>query len=323
MEYGIFVGLLIGVLGLTIGFYQSWKTYELNRKVAEAQGFEKKSDISVSIWGSDESFQYFFFLPLKNEMLLELPFKMALTNTGDLTCEDIEIIVRFPRQLTPSEESGVKYYSVKKPIKCDMEVVSDSKNFVSFFTSREYLHPKAGIDILSPMFVYDSVLSLVKTNAEAMTADGVKVRYSYEVIFGWIVDVIIVRKNDDPFTKRISLYFVDSNKIGVRDYFEKLNDQNGNVENEDVPFYKFWKHRHAKHGQMPKRISIIRFEDEFVKKHKDYPIYGLKEGWSAKVSEGAYINGRYFVPCFDVIPKGFKVVGKKQKDVENNEVTKD
>lgn len=224
MNYAITIlfGICTTVLAV-IALVQRHKFNEYQKRVFVEQGTFKKPAINISLFGQDDIINAFIIAaPFEEKTIIwEIPLPIKITNVGDKTAKNIELLYRINKELcyggqTPApiiKKSGFKNAKVAQS--------KEDGPFISVIISLNDIHP--GQSVVFPLRLSIRSDTIFPHDVNVTTKDGVNLIVKTWLNIAYPFDCVVCQEDYRPVNKRFSLQVIDISEETPEQFFSRYN----------------------------------------------------------------------------------------------------
>lgn len=213
-----YLSAAVALASILVSVYFYVRALRLQKQIAVSQGAFRSSRISIHVFGDVGCDNYMLAVPLSRAEALLLPFRYAISNTGDSSAEDVEVFVRMSKFFHGSGRPRLRQTTGIKKIKCAL--VSETEGTLTFGFTIPTIHSGEAIAVKDDLLLYAETIR--ERDVQATTADGVNLTLKTWAEFAFVIDFTIMQKHSMPITRRISITVIDNSnkhaKVRIDEY---------------------------------------------------------------------------------------------------------
>lgn len=295
MDYIAIGSFVMAVIFGAIAAIQTYRAHRLNQLVAKSQGVFKTPNVEIIPMDQSDVTYFLFAVPIQKGRVFEFPMRFTIANTGEKTTEDVEVLIRMPKNLCYDGDN----LQLKLDLghrKLNWEPVSNKGNFITFIFDISSLHPKQGMNLEIPLSFFHGTFSLFSTKAP--TADNLIVNVTSWLWFSYVLEFVVFQKNQPSTTAAFSFFVVDTSDESIQDILNNLNrvlERNHNKEMSQKSLFS----RLFLHNSGGKRLKVFLADKKDV--ISDSSASGLIDRVKTiTVADGCYLDYGFFIPALGI-----------------------
>jgi hypothetical protein len=212
------LGVLVGALFGVVSWVYSRRALRFERQKASAEGTFAKPQITIKLYG-DECEHLLFAVPLTKGRLFIVNLFFEITNSSpEKSAAEVEAIIRMPRDL------GDLGFDSPKTMKVEAQVVSRTRWLQTLLLSSRTLHPEQTIGLPLEVGLQCSTFVPI-TIPDLETKDGVKLRAQLTAEFQYVIDFVIMQKDQRPLSKQFRMSVIDISQQTTEGFLDEWNEK--------------------------------------------------------------------------------------------------
>jgi hypothetical protein len=255
-----------------ITVYQTYVSHEYSKKVNKAKGIFKKSTLELGIFDLEIPPKYIIVSgPIEKNKMHVFPFYLNLTNSGDKTAKDIDIVIRIEKRFVKKDDfslNSMEHYNFLKEIK--HKIFEDDK-YIRFIVKVDNINPKEKFIFKLPLFFIETgYIRFTKDMNVTIANKSEKIRIAIKLKQFLNFQYSVIQKDKPSYSKDIKFLIIDTANNTLEKILELHNQDIQNDENEKYEKMNFKEkiiHRYTKYTNnvIGTPVFITKYKKEDIK----------------------------------------------------------